>query len=114
MPYCRLETNLSLSDAEQNLLLKHLSKKVAALLQKTESYVMVSLSVDINMLFAGTDQATAYLELKSIELAEDKVPELSKQLCVFLEDSLAIPINRIYIEFINIPRSLWGWNGRTF
>ncbi len=114
MPYCRLETNLSLSSAQQQHFLANLSQKVAALLQKPESYVMLSLAPNTPMLFAGSDSPCACVSLKSIGLPEDQTIEFSKGLCDFIETELEIPSPRIYIEFINIPRALWGWDGRTF
>jgi len=114
MPYCRLETNLALSHHEQQDFIALLSKKIASLLQKPESYVMVSLACDTKMLFAGSEDPTACISLKSIGLPEDKTMAFSAGLCAFIESELNIATKRIYIEFINIPRALWGWDGRTF
>lgn len=114
MPYCRLETNLSLSTSEQQAFLSRFSQNVATLLQKPESYVMLNLAFANQMLFAGTNAPCACISLKSIGLPEDKTIEFSAGLCGFISAELGIPSNRIYIEFINIPRALWGWDGRTF
>ncbi len=66
------------------------------------------------MLFGGNDAALAYLELKSIGLPERKTRELSEALCTLLEEEVGIARDRIYIEFSNAERHLWGWNGTTF
>ncbi|HEB78063.1 MAG TPA: hypothetical protein ENI90_06025, partial [Methylothermaceae bacterium] len=39
---------------------------------------------------------------------------LSRFLCDFLQNQLNIAPDRVYIEFIDIPRKFWGWNGSTF
>ncbi|HEW97926.1 MAG: hypothetical protein DRR16_21510 [Candidatus Parabeggiatoa sp. nov. 3] len=87
---------------------------VANALGKPESYIMVALQANTPMVFAGTDQPTAFLELKSIRLPTASTTELSQKLCAFIENSLNIPKNRIYIVFMNAEASLWGWDGRTF
>jgi len=66
------------------------------------------------MVFDGSDMPLAYLELKSINLPEDSTSKLSQALCNLVSDSLGISIDRIYIEFANAQRYLWGWNGATF
>ncbi len=75
---------------------------------------MVSLESNPSMLFAGSDAPLACLELKSLGLAEDRTTEYSRVLCEFIESELGIPQARIYIEFSNGQRHLWGWDSRTF
>jgi hypothetical protein len=75
---------------------------------------MVSLETEQSMLFAGDDAPCAYLELKSIGLPEGRTAELSASLCKFIHGELDIPQERIYIEFANAARHMWGWNGATF
>jgi phenylpyruvate tautomerase PptA (4-oxalocrotonate tautomerase family) len=114
MPYLQIQTNLEIKPEQHATLLANASQTVAQILGKPESYVMVALQANTPMVFAGTDQPTAFLELKSIRLPTANTTELSQKLCAFIENSLNIPKDRIYIEFINAEASLWGWNGRTF
>ena len=114
MPLIAIDTNVSLPDAGRLELLRTISGTVAETLGKPERYVMVKLEHNPDMLFAGSDAPLAYLELKSIGLPEDRTPGLSKILCDLVSSSLDIPADRIYIEFSNAPRHLWGWNGGTF
>ena len=90
------------------------SRLVAEQLGKPERYVMVALQVDVPMLFAGTDEPLAYAELKSIGLPIGATEELSAAICHLLQETLAVPQERIYIEFADAPRRMWGWNGGTF
>lgn len=112
MPVLNIQTNQAISD-EQSLLAEA-SKLVARELGKPESYVMVILQPPVPMLFAGTDEPLAYLELKSIGLQESQTAGLSAALCQLLNDKLAIPPQRIYIEFADAPRKMFGWNSGTF
>lgn len=114
MPYLTIQTNQSLDPAATTTLLSNASKLVADGLGKPESYVMVALETDVPMSFAGNDAPLAYLELKSIGLPEAKTADLSAALCALLEETTGIGKERIYIEFANAPRAMWGWNGGTF
>lgn len=114
MPYLKIETNKELDKpAEQKLLIKA-SAFTATLLNKPEKWIMVSVFQRIPMLFDGSTEGTAYLELKSINLSPDKCAELSQQLCAFINAELGISAERIYIEFWDINGKMFGWNGGTF
>lgn len=114
MPTLRLLTNVEIAAEDRASMMAELSRRVAELLGKPESYVMVILESGRDLLFAGTAAPAAYLELKSLGLAETQTPELSRRLCEWLESRLAIPAQRIYIEFASPPRQLFGWNKGTF
>ncbi|WP_295391354.1 phenylpyruvate tautomerase MIF-related protein [uncultured Thiodictyon sp.] len=114
MPTLRILTNTQIPAAERANLMAHASRTVADLLGKPEAYVMVILEDGRDLLFAGTASPAAYLELKSIGLAELRTTHYSQVLCDLLVASLDIPAERIYIEFAAPPRHLFGWNGGTF
>jgi len=114
MPYLMIQTNQSIDSHASKELLASASKLVAAELGKPESYVMVALEANTDMLFAGDDAPLAYLELKSIGLPEGKTGSLSAALCQLMGDQLGVSQERVYIEFANAERSMWGWNGGTF
>ncbi len=114
MPYLQIQTNVDVAPEQEASLLANASQIVANALGKSENYVMVALQAKTPMLFAGTDQPTAFLVLKSLRLPTARTPDFSQKLCSFIEDSLNIPKNRVYIEFVNAEASLWGWDGRTF
>jgi len=114
VPYLTLQMNQEIDPATAQQLIKQASSLVASELGKPEQYVMVALPAPIPMLFAGSDEPTAYLELKSIGLPESSTRELSRALCQLVEDHTQISKQRIYIEFADAPRAMWGWNGATF
>jgi phenylpyruvate tautomerase PptA (4-oxalocrotonate tautomerase family) len=114
MPLLKIQTNQNIPGDKKNTLIKLASALVAEQLGKPESYVMVILEEQQTMLFAGNDQATAYLELKSIGLPQDRTATISQALCQFMASQLEIPMDRTYIEFNDAARHLWGWNGQTF
>ncbi|MDX1335928.1 MAG: phenylpyruvate tautomerase MIF-related protein [Gammaproteobacteria bacterium] len=114
MPLLSIETNQTLDDAQLASLLSSASARTAEILGKPESYVMVRLSNNPNMMFGGNQQPLAYVELKSLGLPEDQTAEFSASLCDLLTTQMDVPADRIYIEFKNGARHLWGWNGATF
>lgn len=114
MPLLQIHTNQPLNADTQDTLLRRASALVAEQLGKPERYVMVRVIGGQAMLFAGSDAPLAYLELKSIGLPADATPGLSAALCSLIGEQLDIAQDRIYIEFSDAERHLWGWDGRTF
>jgi phenylpyruvate tautomerase len=64
--------------------------------------------------FGGTDEDTAFLEIKSIGLSNEQAGILAEEIPLLVEEKLGINPSRIYIEFSDAPRSFWGWNKGTF
>lgn len=114
MPLLKIETNQAVEADARSRLIAAASQQVAALLGKPERYVMVSLQENPAMLFGGSNDPLAYLELKSIGLPESRTAELSRALAELMHSELGLPADRVYIEFADAPRSMWGWNGGTF
>ena len=114
MPLLKIQCNLETATGRSTELLQQASARVAEILGKPERYVMVSLEHNPDMLFSGDSAPLAYLELKSIGLPSDRTGELSAALCELIHDALEIPLERIYIEFADAERHMWGWNGGTF
>lgn len=112
MPLLNIHTNVSVADKTAFAL--RASAYTAKAIGKPESYVMVQLEDERTLVFAGSDQPAAYLELKSIGLPEQRTAELSAALCELISTELGINGNRIYIEFSNAARHMWGWDGATF
>ena len=114
MPYLKLNTNAVIADEKQSPLMAEISRLLATETGKPERYVMVELTGGKSMLFGGSKQPLAYVECKSIGLSQPQARSLSSSLSRLLTQELAIPQDRIYIEFSNCPAEFWGWNGSTF
>jgi phenylpyruvate tautomerase len=111
MPLLQINTNIAIKDPAS--VVKEASKLVASMLGKPESYVMVVLNPELNLIFADSDEAAAHLKLKSLGLPESETGQYSEQLCGFMEN-LGIKPARTYIEFSGPPRHMWGWDNSTF
>ncbi|MFB6317471.1 phenylpyruvate tautomerase MIF-related protein [Saccharicrinis sp. FJH54] len=113
MPYFRIATNTK-ELPDRNTFLKECSAFIAGLLNKSEKYVMIELNTDSSMIFGSKTDALAYIELKSIGLPADQTKDFSEKICDFITKHFNIDRSRIYIEFSDVERHKWGWNGSTF
>ena len=114
MPYLKIQTNQTLDKKTQDALLQKASTTVSETLGKPSQYVMVAIDPPRPMMFAGSNDPTAFLELKSIGLPSTSTTDISTALCNLITEELSINKDRVYIEFSNAERNMWGWNGGTF
>ena len=115
MPLLSISTNIEFDSATIEALEASLPPSIATTLEKSIDYVMTRIEHIPNMTFGGTKAPMAYVELKSIGiLSADKTKILSEVICGSLEKEAAISSQRIYIEFNEAARHLWGWNNKTF
>jgi len=112
MPLLTIRTNIKLKD--KLAIAETASLTVANILGKPESYVMVHIEDEQCLIFAGEHNGCALLELKSLGLAEGSTADFSSRLCEFMHTQTGIDTSRIYIEFSNPDRHMWGWDKRTF
>ena len=114
MPYLKIETNQQVDGGAIKETLQRTSAFVADLLGKPNKWVMVSIDHGSPMMFGGSTEPMAYVEIKSIGLPQDKCPDFSKDLCNFIESEFDVPADRIYIDFHDIDGKMFGWNRGTF
>ena len=111
MPLIQINTS-SKSVVDNDVLQEEISRTVADLTGKPESYVMTMIQSDSQMTFAGSDEPCCFIKLKSI--GSLKPSSMSKSLCKLIASQTNIKTNRIYIEFIDVKASNWGFNSSTF
>jgi phenylpyruvate tautomerase len=114
MPYFSIETNHTIAPSSQGNLMKETSAFIAEMLAKPESYVMVAIKPELPLFFGGSDDPAAFVRLKSIGLSKERCTEYSEKICSFVEQELEVPPERIFIDFKNLERDMFGWNGKTF
>ena len=108
-----IQVNISSKSViEDDLLQKEISKEVALLTGKPENYVMTMIQENTKMTFAGKDDPCCFIKLKSIGSLSPS--SMSKSLCNLIASKTNIKANRIYIEFIDVKASNWGFNHSTF
>ncbi len=111
MPFIQINTS-SKSVVENDSLQKEISKMVADLTRKPENYVMTMVQSNTQMTFGGSDEPCCFVKLKSIGSINPSL--MSKTLCDLISAKTNIKADRIYIEFIDVKASNWGFNGSTF
>jgi len=112
MPYLKLQTNTRIDD--EALLIKDITALLSTILGKPEKFIMIAVEPEIQIHFGGSDEPAAFVELKSIGLPAEITPKLSLAVCTLLEEQLEIPADRVYIEFSDAQRNMFGWNKGTF
>ena len=109
MPYINVSTSAIIEDKKK--LLNEISTLVSSLTKKSKRFVMAKLEDNSEMYFED-ESPCCFLEIKSIGSLNPS--EMSKQISNFVYEKMAIPFNKIYIFFEDVPASMWAWNGRTF
>ena len=114
MPYLTIQTSKPINDQTAQTVLKKASRLVAQELGKPELYMMVRLEPAQPMMFGGSQEVSAFVELRGIGLPQAKTKELSRLLCQLVESDLGVRRDRVYINFADVSPKMWGWNGETF
>ncbi|WP_413684078.1 phenylpyruvate tautomerase MIF-related protein [Prochlorococcus sp. MIT 1011] len=112
MPFIQVNTSSKSVVENDDLLQKDISTMVADLTGKPENYVMTMIQRDTKMTFAGSDEPCCFIKVKSIGSLSPS--SMSKSLCELIASKTNINTNRIYIEFIDVKASNWGFNSSTF
>lgn len=112
MPFIQINTSCKSVVDNDDLLQKDISKMIADLTMKPENYVMTMLQKDTKMTFSGSDDPCCFIKIKSIGAL--KPSSMSKTLCELIASKTNISSDRIYIQFIDVKASNWGFNGSTF
>ena len=112
MPFIQVNTSSKSVVENEDLLQKDISKLVADLTGKPENYVMTMIKLDNRMTFAGSDEPCCFIQVKSIGSLNPS--SMSRSLCDLIASKTNINMNRVYIEFIDVKSSNWGFNGSTF
>jgi phenylpyruvate tautomerase len=114
MPLLKLETTVAIPDAKLKSLLAALSKTIVAVTGKPEQFVMVTCT-QAAIQMSGKDGVAAFVDIRGIGgWTAEMTATLSQRICQLLRDSLAIPTDRIYLNFTDVNAANWGWNGETF
>jgi len=114
MPLLKLQLSEELSADEKESMHKRLCEIVASVFSKPAPYIMVVIEkADISM--AGNSGRASFIELRSIGgITPKNTAAFAESVTHYINSETGIPADRIFINFTDIPGSLWGWNGSTF
>ncbi|XP_042207489.1 macrophage migration inhibitory factor homolog isoform X2 [Homarus americanus] len=114
MPYLEIATNLTKEKITPEIL-TNLSKLLSAILGKAEQYCVVRVIPDQLMTFGGSSDPCATALLISLgKLGVEENKGHAAKIYEFVENSLGIPGDRMYIQFFDKPSSEIGYKGTTF
>ncbi|MBN2419852.1 MAG: hypothetical protein JXL81_10740 [Deltaproteobacteria bacterium] len=113
MPYFSIETNQNVEAADRSELMSKATGFLAEMLKKPVRAIMVTIKPGMPYMFSGTDDPTAFVQIKAVALEKGKCPEFSRQVCDFIENEISVPRDRIFIEFTDLDPSIFGFNGNT-
>ena len=114
MPMISVKTNAEMDDQTREQLLAALSGLIADGIGKPETYVMGVLET-ASLIMSGKPGDAAFVEIRSIGgLNREVNRSLSEKVCSLLETHLHVPWDRVYINFFDLSRENWGWNGKIF
>ena len=109
MPYINVSTSAKVKDKDK--LLEEFSILISSLTNKSRRFVMAKINDNCQMYF-DNETLCCFLEIKSIGSLNPS--KMAKPISDFVHKKMGIPIDRIYISFMDVPASLWAWNGKTF
>ena len=111
MPLIHLRTSQSNIENKDSLK-EELINAIAKLTGKPSQYVMAIIEENLEMALGISTETSCFIEIKSIGSLNPKL--ISNSICNLIEERLKISSNKIYINFVDIKASDWGWNKKTF
>jgi phenylpyruvate tautomerase len=114
MPLMTIRSTATIDDSEVGPMLAACSAKLAELLAQPEAYVMTLFERSTGMTMAGTADPCCLVEVRSIvELTNDQTRAVAGSFCSLLGEVLSVPADRIFLNFTDFRRAMWGFNGST-
>jgi phenylpyruvate tautomerase len=116
MPLLKIQiSHPSVSESSSRALQAEGAGIISREIGKSLDFVMVLVETGVSGSFGGKATPVAYIEVKNVgELIPEVTSRLTQRLSALIEGELSIPKDRVYIEFQESERRLWGWNGKTF
>ena len=114
MPLMTIRSAAPIDDTAVSSMLSACSAKLAELLAQPEAYVMTLFDRVASMTMAGTADPCCLVEIRSVmKLSSDQTQAMAQAFCSMLAEHLGVPPSRIFLNFTDFPRTMWGFNGST-
>jgi phenylpyruvate tautomerase PptA (4-oxalocrotonate tautomerase family) len=114
MPYFSIETSKKIDAVGEEAVTHKASAFIAELLGKPERYVMVAVKHSTPMRFGGELDPAAMVQLYSIGLPQERCASFAEKICAFVQEELGVAPERVFIDFRDLQRTMFGWNAKTF
>jgi phenylpyruvate tautomerase PptA (4-oxalocrotonate tautomerase family) len=114
MPLITIRSSVKIDDAAVGTMLSACSLELAELLSQPEAYVMTLFDRPTGMTMAGTDGPCCLVEVRSVvPFTSDQTRAVAQAVCAMLTEHLGVPPNRVFLNFTDFARTMWGFNGST-
>lgn len=114
MPFLRIQTNIDLASEDKTRLAQACSHLVSELLGKSKDFVQVIVEGHQSMVFGDSTEPTVFVELRSLGLNTVGLSPLAAEITRVLRERLDVDPKRVFLNFFDLSRTHWGWNGKTF
>jgi len=112
MPFINVKTNQNI-DASKNIIKSELGSAITAIPGKSESWLMVEISGNLDMYFKGSDEPCAMFEIAIFgKASDDAYDDLTKRICSISQKHLGVSPDRTYVKYTEIEH--WGYNNFNF
>lgn len=113
MPFIHTRTNRPISQEAEKTLAKEYGK-AAALLGKSENWLMLQFEDNCRMYFKGDSRKPlAFVNIKLYGGAgRDAYENMTRRVTDLLGEVLSIPADGVYVEYEETDH--WGWQGSNF
>ena len=114
MPLIQVTTSEDVSVDQEAGVMQSLSQAVCEVTGKSEEYLMVLFGRGAGYM-AGRRGAATFVDVRAIGgLGPEINIKLSAVISGILHDEIGASPENVYINFLDIPATDWGWNNRTF
>ena len=113
MPFIDTKVSAKITEEDKKILTARLGKAIELLPGKTERWLMLAFTGEVDMAFAGTLGDCAMVNVKIFDKSTDKAySALTAEICRIMSEVLAISPDRVYVQYDEC--SFWGYNGSNF
>jgi phenylpyruvate tautomerase PptA (4-oxalocrotonate tautomerase family) len=112
MPVFRIETNQTLSREQTAVLMEKSTDMLCSVLGKDKTYMMVYVDAGCSMMFNGSTEPFAFVQLRQFAFEKDQAAGIIEGLSTFIADELQVNPDRQYIQLTEMENALFGWDGK--
>ena len=110
MPYIAINTSKNLSDIQKDELKTLLGEKITVIPGKSESRLMIDISDNHTMYFAGEKRELAYIDVKCYGTTEFTYKKaFTEEVFKIVQEITELPQDSIYLTYSEFEN--WGTNG---
>jgi phenylpyruvate tautomerase PptA (4-oxalocrotonate tautomerase family) len=112
MPLITIQSNAAVDEAEVGPMLSAFSARLAELLGQPEAYVMTLFERSAGMTMAATAEPCALVEVRSVvEFTREQTRAMARDLSEMLGQHLGVTRDRVFLNFANFEKTMWGFDG---